>query len=219
MDFRVAREMIGIIKTERQDRLDRLKNDNQDEAFHQWADIDEPFINDMCLMVLVALHHQLERELVFRAARANRGFPMTWDQCQEGELKLQKRLSDRKSSNAAWSDLRANLNLVTFPRWMETLRLLANSFKHGLWQQPNKALLDHLRLPPKPEGPLIVDYAPLSQSRRFRSGLAASLGLANDADYCAITEAFMALIDELLWDVSQKTTPAKIAGSLIRFSG
>jgi hypothetical protein len=42
-------------------------------AYDQWLFTDEPFVNEMCLMVLVALRHQVERRLVFIAARVDTG--------------------------------------------------------------------------------------------------------------------------------------------------
>jgi DNA-binding transcriptional ArsR family regulator len=79
-DFKIAREIIGVIRAERQGRSDRLKNEDQDFAYLHWLFTDEPFINEMCLMVLVAVRHQVEGGLISFAARANVGPEVTREQ-------------------------------------------------------------------------------------------------------------------------------------------
>lgn len=219
-DLKVARAMIDLIGTERHRRSGRLKNEDPDFAYDQWLFIDEPFINDMCLLALVALRHQVERELIMLAARASAGPAITRQQYQENVLKLREKARTGKG----WKDVVATLNLASFPEWgtaLETLRLLANCLKHEPTQEPDQKLLKHLRLPLKPPGQLnVVCYAPLSESSCFREGLAASVKLPADADYCAIADAFVEAANQLLENVRRKTTLARITGavSLVEFS-
>jgi len=216
MDFDIAREMIGVIGTERQRRSDQLKDyEDPDAAHDRWLFTDEPFINDMCLMVLVALHHQVERELVFLAAsaRARVGPAITRKQYQENVASLRKQVRGK----SGYEDLVATLSLNAFKEWnasMKTLQLLANCLKHEPTQKPDKQLLGHLSLPPKPAGPLVVCYMPLSESESFREGLAVSVNLPKDADYCTIAQTFVNLADQFLKGVRQQTSLAEVTGTV-----
>jgi hypothetical protein len=94
----------------------------------------------MCLMVLVALHHQVERELVLLAAPANVGPTIILEQYQGGVRYQREQL--RKKGKC---DLIAKLNLKSLAEWgnsMETLRLLANCLKHEPRQEPDEALVN-----------------------------------------------------------------------------
>ena len=169
MDSRTAKEVIGVIRSERQRRYDRLKDEDPEAARDQWLDIDEPFINEMCLMVLVALHHQVERELVFLAARANAGPTIIRQQYLKSVQDRRKQLR----SKGGTSRLIVTLKLKSFTEWeksMKTLQLLANCFKHEPHQEPDETLLKHLNLPSvdqlRKQTPRIEDYMPLPEIGR-----------------------------------------------------
>ena len=101
----------------------------------------------------------------------------------------------------------ARLKLNDFPAWessMETLRLLANCYKHDPSRSPDEDLLKHLKLDPT------VMYASLPESRCFRKGLALSLDLEEDADYCAIAEELLARAEHFLADVEQQPAIGKV---------
>lgn len=224
MDSRIAKEVISLIRVESERRSHRLSED-PDVAYHQWRFTDEPFINEMCLMVLVAVRHQVERELVCLAARAGKGQTITRREYQQSLEEQRKRLRDqnKKQQTSGWNSLIATLKLDSLAEWstsMETLRLLANSLKHEPTQQPDKKLLEHLKLPLKPEGRLTVGYAPLAESRCFREGLAASIGLPIHADYCAIADSFVDLASQFLGNVQRKNKDAaRVTGpiSIVEF--
>ncbi len=97
---------------------------------------------------------------------------------------------------------------------MKTLELLANCLKHGPTQEPGPKLLQHLNLPAKPAERFVVAYAPLSESRCFREGLATRLRLPKDADYCVIAETLVHLVDQFLAEVEKGTHLARITGAL-----
>jgi hypothetical protein len=103
---------------------------------------------------------------------------------------------------------------------METLRLLSNCLKHSPWQEPDDELLRHLRLPAVNQlKPPIVRYMPLPESSCFREGLATSVNLPKDANYCAIAEKFVHLANQFLEDVRQHTRLTRLSGpvSLVEF--
>ena len=94
---------------------------------------------------------------------------------------------------------------------MKTLQLLANSFKHNPSGQPDKQLLKHLNLA------LTVKYASLPESRCFRAGLATSLNLTKDADYCEIADELLHRVDRLFADVRKTAPLRKIKNSAAPF--
>ncbi len=176
-----------------------------------------PFINNMCLLVLVALRHQVERELVSIAARADTKPAITRKEHQENIANQREEIKKN-----GWKKLESKLSLGSLAEWktsMETLRLLANCFKHEPTQEPDERLLRHLNLPLKPVGRLIVSYLPLPESSCFREGLAVSVNLPHDADYCTIAEAFVDSATRFLESARQKRSLAQITGavSLIEF--
>jgi hypothetical protein len=219
MDRNIAKEVINAIRSERQRRSDRLQDEDAEAAYEQWLFTDEPFINEMCLMVLVALRHQVERELAMIAGRTSAEPTMTIKQYQQNVRSQRERLLKQ----SGWACLVATLNLKSFPEWgksMETLRLLANCLKHEPWQEPDEKLLKHLKLPTAAELKRpVVGYMPLPESRCFREGLAASLDLPRDADYCAITEKFVDLVGRFLEDVKRNTRLGQLTGpaSMVEF--
>jgi len=215
MERKIANEVVAVIRSERQKRSDRLNDEDPDFAYDQWLFTDEPFINEMCLMMLLALRHQVERELIFLAARANVGPAITRQQYHQNVASRREEIKRR-----GWANLIATLNLGGFAEWddsMETLRLLANCLKHEPTQEPDENLLRHLGLPLTPEGPMIVGYLPLPESRCFREGLAKSVNLSKDADYCAIAEAFVNSANRFLEHVRQEAALATVTGAVSLF--
>ena len=202
--------MLNVIRTENELRSDRLESEDAAVAYNQWMSTDMPFINEMCLMLLVAIRHQLERELLFIAARAGAARTITRKQYQQNVTTERLRLRQH-----GWKDLTARLDLTSFAAWgesMKTLHLLANCLKHEPWQQPDEELLKHLKLPVNRPEPLIVGYMPLPESNCFREGLAVSVNLQKDADYCDIAEKFVELANQFLEDVRQNTKLSRVSG-------
>ena len=71
MDTHIFKEMIAVIRAEEERRVSLLTGEDPDFVYERWGSRIEPFVNELCLMVLVALRHQVERELVKLAARAS----------------------------------------------------------------------------------------------------------------------------------------------------
>ena len=90
---------------------------------------------------------------------------------------------------------------------------MSNSLKHNPWQEPDEVLLRYLGLPTVDQlKPPIVGYMPLPESDCFQEGLATSINLPKDADYCAIAEKFVELANQFLEDVRQNTRVSRITG-------
>jgi len=95
MDFKTAIGVINVIKAERERRLDRLRDEDPDISYDQWLFTDEPFVNEMCLMLLVALRHGIERSLISFAARTNTASVISRSQYQQNLVKQQKLFGNR----------------------------------------------------------------------------------------------------------------------------
>jgi len=196
MNTSVAKSLIDTIREEKKRRYERLSFADAELAYDQWLFTDEPFINEMCLMLLVAIRHQCERELVQLAARVvNQGAAMSFEEFKRNVRRLEK--------PHCWKEIIATLKLNDFLEWntsMETLRLLVNCYKHSPSQQPNDELKKQLNLD-------AVNYLPLPESTCFREKLAVNLGLPQDADYCDIAEQLMNVTGQFLAKVKIKHRP------------
>jgi hypothetical protein len=105
--------MIRVIRTEKKLRSDRRRQADPNAAYDQWVFSDLPFINEMCLILLIAVRHQVERELIALAARANGGSTVPRKQYQQNVMDQRKRLKARDG----WRNLIAALKLASFPEW------------------------------------------------------------------------------------------------------
>jgi hypothetical protein len=203
MHTAVVKDLIAVLRTERDRRITSLEDEHADYAADRWLFTDEPFLNELGLVLLVAIRHQLERELIRLAARVTDDrHEMSGDEyCQRVEDERERLRSD------GWKFLIAKLRLRAFPEWntsLKTLQLLANDYKHNSSHGPSKELLEHLGLNPIISRSPTVRYAPLPESRQFREALALSLNLDSAADYSAIADEFLSRAERLLADVEQQ---------------
>ena len=189
--------MITVIRTEEERRVSLLTDKDPNFAYDQWVFKDEPFVNELCLMLLVALRHQIERELIGLAARAaDDGKEISVKQYQEKVKQL------RKGKVWDWKEIRNRLKLESCEGYasMEALRLLANSYKHGPSMEPGEDLLKWLNLETG------VIYAPFPESDTLREGFAAFSGLGKGATYCDIVDRFVDIASDFLAKVQSRTT-------------
>ena len=203
MDTSVVKDMIGVIRAEQQRRrAARLADEDWERAYEE----DRPFVNELCLLLLVAVRHQVERELIRLAAC------VTDDGKEINPKQYQQNVQrERKLFREDRNKIIEKLKLNSFPEWessMKTLQLLANCYKHDPSQVPNKDLLEHLKLKVAP------NYAPLPESGRFQEGLAVSVNLPTNADYCDITEKLLdcaaGFLADLLADLQKKTVLSRV---------
>lgn len=192
MDKQVATEIIAVIRREKRRRLARVRRlENSEVAYDVWQFQDTPFLNEMCLMMFVTIHHEVERDLVKASAR----FTGNSAKVISGHIYRRRVREERARVRAhGMKKLIAKLRLNSFAEWnasMRTLQLLANCFKHSPSLIPDRALLKHLKMPLVPGRWPVVTYAPLPESDEFRERLAKSVALDKDADYCAIAEEFL----------------------------
>jgi hypothetical protein len=213
MNLNVAREVVRVIRAENDRRLSPQESEEPEDAYNRWLCRDEPFINDMCLMLLVALHHELERQLVFLSARVTEppGQDIPKELWHQNIAAEHRRLRKR----GGWKRLAQRLKLDNREEWtssIETLRLLANFYKHEPFLKPNGNRKEHLKLLEHLRLDAGKNYAPLPQSRCFQEGLATYLGLQTDADYCDIADQLIGRVERLVADLPKDIELRRITG-------
>lgn len=216
---KVFNDMVSIFKAERKKRARQLLDHADPQlAGEHWMFTDEPFISELCLMLLVGLNHEVERELLNYAALADRDGRQRDD--QEDRKNVEQRLvwkeltgremDDKEYRNNVeqlckghrldWTEIRRRLKLEDRigNECMVVLRDIANSYKHNPLMEPGEKLLKALQLQPGPP-----QYASLPESDDLRKALARFIDLREGADFCAIAEGFVEIVGTFLRDVQE----------------
>jgi hypothetical protein len=212
MQKRIFNAAIDLVTTEQERRAAALGGEASDYAEDQWLFVDAPFLNEVCLMVLVALRHQVERELLSVAARTlDGGGQITLDRYQ-ANLTDQRREAFQKPGQY-WKSLTKRLKLATCKGYaeMEVLRALANSYKHETAAMPNEALLDSLDLAKD------VNYAPLAESAAVQSALAVLVGLDAGEGYPMIAQRFVDLVGDFVAEVKAQSNLSQVERKPVSF--
>lgn len=222
MEMGIFKDVIAVVRAEAQRREGRLANQHPDAAYDQWLFVDAPFLNELCLMLLVTLRHQIERELVMLAARMADDKKKTISLAQYRRNVQRERKLLQKDKKNGWQNMYAKLGVRSSDGTkdivadLEALRHLANSYKHDPLGEPCAQLVALLNLPGwrelsrhEPRTSLNrdsgVNYAALPESNLLREGLAVFIGLAKEADYCDIASKFVEIVSEFLDDLKSRT--------------
>lgn len=194
MQSDILREMIDIVRKEENRRASLLTNDNPDFAYDQWSFTHEPFVNELCLLLLVGLRHQVERALLSLAARAADDGKDIADQTYN------QRVTELKGESNTWKLIESRLGLESCKEWkiMQLLRHLSNSYKHDFSGAPSNDLLKSLKLGTE------VNYAPLPESQAVKESIARYIGLQDNASYCDISQRFVDKAMEFLDNVQKR---------------
>ncbi len=222
METHVLKQMIDVIRVEGQRRAKRRADMHPDVTYDQWLFTDAPFVNELCLMLLVALRHRAERELVLLAARlAEDGSEISVEQYHKNVHKERELLKERDGWKRIF--IRLDVKSCKETKVLEALRLLSNSYKHDPFLKPDIKLLKMLNLPsewPKKKTamsdatstgsqsrktPKKKSYASLPESSSLQEAFAVFVGLGRDADYCDITERFVESVNEFLEGLKHRT--------------
>jgi hypothetical protein len=201
IDMNIFKDMIAVIKTEKERRMALLNGEDPDFADDKWLFTDAPFLNELCLVVLVALRHQVERELVGFAAR------VTGEGKEISSQRYRENVSQLRPNNFVnWEIIKDRLDPESCTGYesMELLRFLANSYKHNQSMEPSQDLLKRLNLE------VGVKYAPLPDSEALRKALATFISLDEYADFCDITDRFVEIVSCFLVDVQTRTTLSSV---------
>jgi hypothetical protein len=192
----LAFRLLDTIRREQRRHLrwvHKREKEGAEYAAEEYQFGDQPFLNGVCLVLLVTIWHEVERELVGFAARVAYDGQLILGDSYRDRVRLERELFRVGKTK---HQVIEKLGLEAFPAWsaeMKTLNLLANCYKHDPSGRPDAKILGHLKMRAIPQRrPLRVDYAPLSESDLFREGLARSLALPKHADYCAIVAEMLA---------------------------
>ena len=141
MKTHILKEMLALIKAEEQRRVLLLTEKDPNFAYDHWLFEDEPFLNELCLMLLVAFRHQIEKELVLLTAQA------VYEKEEISAQEYQARVKELRK-RGGWKTIQYKLGLDCSDEYksLEPLRLLANSYKHNPSMMPDEDLLKMLRL-------------------------------------------------------------------------
>ncbi len=204
-------EMIDVIRDEQQRRWEGIENatrnmeeeppdfDAESFAEAQWEEFDAPLINELCMILLVALSHQVERDLVGLAARVDPGGAKEISVQQHRYNMSQLRSRDSKGrvrKTWDWEKINTLLHHKGYAehKYIELLRHLSDSYKHNM--EPSDELLDRLKIK---KG---ITYAPsLPQSDAIREALAAFVKVQEAGyrtEYCDIAKRFVELASKFL---------------------
>ena len=172
-----------------------------DYQYDQWLSVDAPFVHELYLMVLVAVRHEVERELVKIAACLGER-EITVEEYRANVQEEVKLLG----KGEGWKRLAGKLKLETCDphKHLEALRLLANSYKHSPFMQPKEKLLRLLELETD------VNYASLPESDALREALGCFIGLGKDAAFSDIAERFVDEASSFLDAVRRNVTLSPI---------
>jgi hypothetical protein len=207
MDTKILKDMITVIRTEQERRASLLRDEDPDFAYDKWLFTDGPFLNELCLMFLVTLRHQIEREIVGLAARADEiQKEISGNQYQENIKKLRKTNNTGRNIGWEWKEIYKKLDLENCEnyKFVEALRLLSNSYKHEPSMEPNDELLNFLGLE------IGVNYASLPESDALREGFAKLIGIKEDGDFCDIAERFIDISKDFLINVESRANLCKV---------
>jgi hypothetical protein len=203
MDTRAFKDIIRVIREEEHAREPYLTDQHPDVAHDQRLFINKPFVNELGLMLLVRLSHQVERELLLLAERMPKDNREKISAATYRANVIERRKWLLKEKAKGWAKLYDELGVVGGePKPLAVLRYLANSYKHDPFMLPDSQLLRLLNLPKKRElfgrkPPSYANqesdifYAPLSESCLLQRGLADIFRLGENADYCDIAEQFV----------------------------
>lgn len=203
MDTDEFKEIISFIRAEESRRDQRRSEQPLGFTNDHWLFVDMPFVNELCLMLLVRLSHQVERELVLLVERIPRGTTKEIGLAEYRSNVEKRRKHLKEMKGRGWVELYEELGVKSGePAPLKVLRLLANSYKHDPFELPDPQLLVLLKLPAKREllkrklpsradPELKVFYASLSESCLLQKGLVDFFHLGESADYCDIAEQFI----------------------------
>jgi hypothetical protein len=192
MNAKLIRSLTQFIRADEESRESVRASMSAEAAHCQAIFRDGPLTNELYLLVLLFMWHEIEKEIVLLAALSGvqNSSPLTRDDYQKevehlGSMRYEKRRIE----------IEKRLPALGTHSWelLDALRLLANSFKHDPFDKPDPRLLKHLRLPEN------MNYASMAESGAVRFGLAQLLGIGDEAPFSEIVEVVRKSCDRTLF--------------------
>jgi hypothetical protein len=216
VETRVLKEMIDVVRTE-ENRRRQERADMYPEVAHDYLiSTDRAFVAELCLMLLVALRHLVEKEMILLAARlAEDTGEISTEEYRKNVEKERKLLKERDG----WKRIYIRLQITTGKeiQILEVLQELSNSYKHNPFAKPDTKLLKLLNLClewPKEKtvtrnvsevsSPKKKNYATMSESGELWRRLGNLVEL-DDAELCDITERFVERVGEFMNNLISRT--------------
>ena len=209
MDKFIFQQMIEAITSEQLRRDCSIQDLSPEEACDQILYIDEPFINELCLIVLVVLRHYIERELLVLAARTVKGKQSISMKEFKHNLKTLCNMNKKGDfTGINWEKVNGKINHEKLDKFyiIDCLRVVSNCYKHNIRMAPNKELLELLSLDQNPD-----KYDSLIDSKAIQSSLARIVDVNKNASYKEIFEKFIEVADAFLKKVAEQAKPCKIS--------
>lgn len=199
MNRKLVKSLVELVRTEERSREDLRASMSPDASYYKATFHDDPLTNELYLLVLLFMWHELEKEIVLMAAlsSAEDASPMTRD----GHRQEVKRISKLKPEAKKRAAIEKRLPALDIRAWelLDVLRLLANSFKHNPFGKPNRQLLERLGLPEN------MNHGTLSESGAVRFGLGKFLGVGDDVSFSEIVDAVRKSCDRILLSLESGT--------------
>lgn len=116
MDLAHVDAFLDLVMREQDLRRNRLPDD-RDAAYDEWLFSDRPFVNDLCVLYLVAIRHEVERRLIDLAVRDHGTSPLT-----QAEYRLQR--DSLVKNRRIWDEIESRVGYRNCARHesMEVLR-------------------------------------------------------------------------------------------------
>jgi hypothetical protein len=181
MNKKLIRSLVEFVKTEERNRATARESMSPEAAYDHAIFYDNPLTNELYLLVLLFMWHDIEKEIVLASARSGvqDSSPISRDDFRKEVERLAGLTFEKRRI-----EIEKRLPTIDRPSWdlLDLLRLLANSFKHDPFDKPDHRLLGRLSLAPN------MNYATLAESGAVRYGLGRFLGIGDDVSFAEIVE-------------------------------
>ncbi len=141
MNAKLIKSLIELSKTEELSRENARSSMSPDAADCQATFYDTPLTNELYLLVLLFMWHEIEKEILLLAALSGSQAtsPITRDEYRKEVVRLETLRPDKRKK-----ELEKRLPALDQGAWdlLDVLRLLANSFKHDPFDKPSDVLLN-----------------------------------------------------------------------------
>jgi len=200
MNTKLIRSLVEFVQTEEQNRAVARESMSPEVAYDHAIFYDNPLTNELYLLVLLFMWHDIEKEILLASARSGVHGSSAFSRDEfRNEVERLAGMSFKKRR----IEIEKRLPTIDRRSWdlLDLLRLLANSFKHDPFDKPDESLLKCLSLAPN------MNYATLAESAAVRYGLGGFLGIGDDASFAEIVEEIRKRCDRILFMLHAGANP------------
>lgn len=200
MNTKLIKSLVEFVKAEEESRAIARESMSPEAAYDNAIFYDNPLTNELYLLILLFMWHDIEKEILLASARSA---VQNSDPISRNDFRSEVERLAGLSFEKRRIEIEKRLPVVDRNSWdlLDLLRLLANSFKHDPFDKPDHRLLNYLSLAPN------VNYATLAESGAVRYGLGRFLGIGDDASFAEIVEEIRKRCDRILFSVHAGIRP------------